>query len=605
MRNLGIVGVCLAAVGCGGGAHHEAMRPEQPKAAEATGRTSIPAVDGPASPLVVDWKAEQRADLEEVIHDGIAVLSWSDKGLTLLKRCRVTGNYGYLPVQVKTDVVRLETADDVQASLPLGGLGIAGKIGGEFSKGTTLDIALAMVGKRRTTWNDVSKDDLEGQCDGASHYVRAILVGAFAMKTGSRAKAAAAVEIFGAGTSGQSSSSKDVATTDGKLSACESATGEENKPPSGCGAILRLELEPIAKESSGKKPATKPAAKEEPTAKAEAVEGCPPGFVFSGGACKKGGADRPHACAPTDASDCEKQCEKGDAASCDRHGSLILGGKAGPADTAKAQAAFSKACSAGYANACGNLGVSHLSGKDRDPKKAMAAFEKGCAMGSARACDSAGFMALNGLAGPKDAARALKMYVKGCEGGDFGACTNAGFLYAGGGGAGVQRDDQKALQYASRACFGGNATACGNAGYKVELGQSVAANPKMALTLYERACRLDPGQCFRAGLFLSVGAAGVPKNEAKSKAMLEKACQVGTGTETVACVVSGGKPNTSGLEHTVKTMKPQCDTKEGRACTFLGMAEYGLGKKGPAAGHLKDACGYKDPLGCELAKKLK
>lgn len=604
MRNLGIVSVCLATAGCGGGAHHEAMRPEQPKAAEATGRTSVPAVDGPASPLVVDWKAEQRADLEEVIHDGIAVLSWSDKGLSLLKRCRVTGNYGYLPVQVKTDVVRLETADDVQASLPLGGLGIAGKIGGEFSKGTTLDIALAMVGKRRTTWSEVSKDDLEGQCDGASHYVRAILVGAFAMKTGTRAKAAAAVEIFGAGTSGQSSSSKDVATTDGKLSACESATGDESKPPSGCGAILRLELEPIAKESSGKKAPAKPASnKEEPTAKAEAVEGCPPGFVFSGGACKKGDKDRPHACQPTDASDCEAQCSKGDASSCDRFGTLVLAGKQGSPDRAKAQAAFEKACNAGYANGCTNLGVSLMIGKD--VAGAKTALDKACLRGSPRACNIVGTMALSGQGGPKDAARALRYFVKGCEGGDFGACTDAGFLYAGGGGAGVPRDDQKALTYASRACFGGNSTACGNAGYKVELGQSVTANPKLALSLYERACKLDPGQCFRAGLLLSVGAQGVPKNEPKAKSLLEKACQVGSGTETIACVVSGGKPNTAGLEHTVKTMKPQCDTKEGRACSFLGMAEYGLGKKGPAAGHLKDACSYKDPLGCELAKKLK
>jgi hypothetical protein len=36
----------------------------QTSAAQATGRTSVLVVDGPGSPLVVDWKAEQRADLE-------------------------------------------------------------------------------------------------------------------------------------------------------------------------------------------------------------------------------------------------------------------------------------------------------------------------------------------------------------------------------------------------------------------------------------------------------------------------------------------------------------------------------------------------------------
>jgi uncharacterized protein len=610
-----IIACSLAAAalmsGCGGGAH-DAMRPDQPTAAKATGRVSIPAVDGPSSPLVVDWKAEQRADLEEAIHDGIAVVAWDDKGLRLLKGCHVTGNYGYLPVQVKKDVVRLETADDVQANLPLGGIGLVGKIGGGFSSGTTLDIALAMVGKRRTTWNAVARDDLEGNCDGATHYVRAILVGAFAMKTGSRAKAEAAVEIFGAGTSGQSSSSKDVDTSDGKLEACEKASGDEEKPPSNCGALLRLELEPIAKEGSHATAAPAKPEKESQEVKSVAVEGCPPGFVFSAGACKKGGADRPHACSPMDANECDAQCKKGDAASCDRLGTLIATGKKGPPDAAAALAAFKKSCDGDYGNGCANLGVRLLFGPNHDAAQAATALDKGCMNGSARACEIMGEVFLFGQGGQaKDAVKSLKYFAKGCDGGDFVACTNAGFLYAGGGGAAVSRDDQKALRYAQRACFGGVATACGNAGYKIELGESVNANPKLALALYERACRLDKPECFRAGLLYMTGGKGVTKDDAKAKALLGTACKSGGGLDAVACVVEakvfGGsdKGNPGGLAHTTKVMAPQCDQKDGRACTFLGIAEYGQGKKADAAKHLGAACGFKDPLGCELKQKLK
>ena len=193
--------------GCGSSGVGPAVRPEQPTGAGATGRTTIKPVDGPATPLIVDWKAEERADLEEVIHDGVAIVAWKNDGLRLLKRCRLKGEYGYLPIQVKKDVVRLESAQDVAANLPLGGLGIVGKIGGELERGTTLDIAMAMVGKRRTTWADVAKDDLKGECGDATHYVRAILVGAFAMQTGAKAKVRGAVEIFGAGVSGGSGSS--------------------------------------------------------------------------------------------------------------------------------------------------------------------------------------------------------------------------------------------------------------------------------------------------------------------------------------------------------------------------------------------------------------
>ncbi len=249
-RALVAVGLTTGLASCGGGAH-DAVRPNQPTAGDAMGRSTIKAVEGASSPLVVDWKSEERADLEEAIHDGVAIVAWDDKGLRLLKRCKLAGDYGYLPVQVKKDVVRLETADEVRASLPLGGLGIVGKIGGGFEKGTTLDIALAMVGKRRTTWNDVKRDDLKGTCEGATHYIRAILVGAFTMKTGTTGKAAAAVEIFGAGGGGSTSSSKDVGSSDGKVADCDKATGEETKPPGQCAAILRIELEPIAAGGGG------------------------------------------------------------------------------------------------------------------------------------------------------------------------------------------------------------------------------------------------------------------------------------------------------------------------------------------------------------------
>lgn len=632
-------------VGCGAGS---ALRPEQPTAADATGRSTVAAVEGPSSPLIVDWKAEQRADLEEVIHDGIAVVSWDKQGLRLLKRCHVAGDYGYLPVSVKKDVVRLETADDVQASLPLGGLGIAGKIGGGFSSGTTLDIALAMVGKRRTTWNDVTQDELTGKCDGATHYVRAILVGAFAMKTGSRAKAAAAAEIFGAGTSGESSSSKDVATSDGKLDACEGTTGNEETPPAHCQAILRLELEPIAK--AGTSPTKQPEkpGQNPPTVKPDVTEGCADGFVFSGGACKKARPDLAHACAPDDGPDCEAQCEKGDATSCDRLGALVSAGKHGAADPKKALTLFEKACDGGYADGCTNLGVSLLIGGSPDPARAAAVLEKACQSGSARACGIAGELAMNdsppatpeepdapvdegsmpggspgkpsfvqkGSAnvptsgGPiKDAKKALRFMVKGCEGGNMISCTNAGFLYAGGGGASVPRDDKKALTYGRRACFGGNATACGNAGYKIELGQSVKADPKQALSLYDRACRLSPGECFRSGMLLSVGATGVAKDDKKAKALLTKSCASGNGIEALACVVGkllygeSKAPAASGLAHVASIMKPQCDQKDARACTFLGIAEIGKGQKAPGKAHLAAACKLGDSLACALAKR--
>jgi hypothetical protein len=598
------LGLSSTLLGCGSA--HDALRPEQPTAAEAMGRATIKAVDGASSPLVVDWKAEDRADLEESVHDGIAIVAWDDKGLRLLKRCHLTGDYGYLPVQVKKDVVRLESADEVRASLPLGGLGIAGKIGGGFESGKTIDIALAMVGKRRTTWGDVAASDLTGTCEGATHYVRAILVGAFVMKTGTRAKEEAAVEIFGAGVNGGSASSKEVSSTDGKVEDCDRATGEEKKPPGQCSAILRIELEPLSKGGS-----TKPAPKADQEPTAEAAQACPEGFVFAKGACHQSKPDLPHLCAPGDAVDCKAQCDKGSAASCNRLGSLIASGKAPAKDPGAAAAAFDKACQGGEANGCTNLGISLLWGGNKDTGRAVKSLDLGCRMGSARACELAGEAWMNGTAGTKDVARAVKLYSKGCEGGDYVACTNAGFLFTGAGGAAVERNDELAIAFGRRACFGGEAVACGNIGYKVELGEGVKANPQVASVLYDRACKLSSPECFRSGMLFAFGAAGVTKDDKKSKAFLEQSCKAGSGLNTISCVVatalygSAQAPNKHGLEHTVSIMKGQCDQKEGRACAFLGIAEYGLGQKGDAQRDLKLSCSFKDNLGCELARRLK
>jgi hypothetical protein len=331
------------------------------------------------------------------------------------------------------------------------------------------------------------------------------------------------------------------------------------------------------------------------------------GFVFSKGGCKKAKADVAHLCAVGDAADCKTQCEKGSSGSCDRLGSILS-----RRDPNAALSAFDKACTAGFPNACANLGIGLLYGSSRDPERAVKALQLGCLTGSPRACEAAGEVWLEGLAGGKDAAKALRYFARGCEGGDYTACTNAGFMYSGGGGAGVARDDQKAIDYGQRACFGGVPMACGNIGYKVELGEGVAANPTVAFKLYERACKLSTSECFRAGFLFETGASGIPHDDGKAKTLLDLSCKAGGGLSGLACVVGNtlyGSPVTGLSKSTLadigSKMKGQCDAKDGRACTFLGISEYGLGHKPEAQRALKQGCSFRDTLGCDLAKKLK
>jgi hypothetical protein len=141
---LGLTFATLTALdGCGAGQVSAAVRPKEATAAEGIGEGPCREADTGSESLVVDWKPEQHGDLELLMKGNVAIL-------------------------------------------PLGGIGIAGSISAEMARGSTLDVAMIMVGKVKTTWAKVQADELKGDCDGATHFVKGAMVGAFVMQTGTK-----------------------------------------------------------------------------------------------------------------------------------------------------------------------------------------------------------------------------------------------------------------------------------------------------------------------------------------------------------------------------------------------------------------------------------
>ena len=207
-RVLSLLGLGFATLtaldGCGAGGVGAAVRPKEATAAEGIGEGPCHEADNSGEPLVVDWKPEQRGDLELLMKENVAIVSYSCKGFKLLKDCKVDGKYGFLGMSSKEQVVKLNNADEVKANLPLGGIGIAGNISAEMARGSTLDVAMIMIGKVKTTWAKVQADELKGDCDGATHFVKGAMVGAFVMETGTKGEVKSAAQMFGAGASGAS-----------------------------------------------------------------------------------------------------------------------------------------------------------------------------------------------------------------------------------------------------------------------------------------------------------------------------------------------------------------------------------------------------------------
>jgi TPR repeat protein len=599
-----ILASAVALSSCGGGTPADLLRPKDPTAAGALGEGAgaCHQVEKYGEPLVVDWKPDQRGDLEEVMHDGVAVVAYDCSGIKLLKQCHVEGTYGYLGMTKREQVVRLQSADELRANLPLSGLKIAGEIGGELSRGSTLDIALVTVGKKRTTWKSPTRDDLKGDCAGATHVVRGASVGAFALQTGTRAEAKTSVQIFGAGAGGGSSSSRDVNDKEGDPTACAAASPDSPGAPAQCGAAVRIELVGIADAAAKEPPKTpdKPAADDKTHALEVEAEPCPQGLVLIEGKCTTPTEAKPHQCEPSDQADCQKQCDKGHAGSCGALGAYFEGRTH---EYDKALVALKKGCDGGDVRSCVNLGGMTLEGigTKADPVAAAPLFDSACSNGDAVGCARLGAAYHAGTGVTHDDAKAAGLLRKGCEGGQAHACGELGQMMRDG--TGVAKDDAGALVLLRRGCNGGDARACNSAGEQVEARDAISAS-----IFYQRGCfesdfKESGRSCAGLGRVLQ---AGPMANEARSKDAFQWACNKMNSLGCAVLKVAWGdsRPVFPDIGEQIR-LEGTCNGGDARACSILGVMQVATGNAQIGKMTLDRACNMNDQWGCALKAKAK
>jgi uncharacterized protein len=569
-------------VGCGPGGAAEAVRPKDPTANDLLGeqQADCRSVQNGAQPLIVDWKPEQRGDLEVAMKDGLAVVRYGCDGIELLGDCKIDGEYGFIGMTRKEQLVRLENADEVKANLPFSG----GSIGGELARGSTIDIAMVLIGKRRTTWSEPSKDDLKGSCDGATHYVRGANVGAFAVETGTRAKVRAAADILLASGSAQSDSKKAMKNRDGDPSSCAKASPNADAPPDQCGAAIRIVLAPIRQKAPELEPAAAPAPAADRT--------CPEGLVLADGKCTKPEAAPAYQCEPASLDECKAQCDKGHAGSCAAHGRALA-----RSDEASARAAFQKACDGGDASGCSGLG-SLLP----DAAQAVAAFEKGCTGGDAPGCRMLGVALREGKQIAKDEARAVSLFDQACDGGDDIGCAQAAKAYAAGQGA--AKDEAKAAKLHKRACDGSVGESCAGIAQLYESGApGVGKSPILAETMYRRGCQRNSAEaCVGLGRML---AAAKPARMDEAKLAFSRGCGGRDALGCAAMKVLFGEQRPVVADPRLKMELGQaCTRGNHRACASAGLLDAGAGM--PAARlNLERACRGGDGFACLVLEKTK
>src|SRR5262249_41499793 len=154
--------------------------------------------------------------------------------------CHIDGSYGFLAFSRKEQRIRFDNADEVKANLPTFGVSLLHDLSGDLKADSTVDLAMILIGKKRTTVREAKRESLRGgdACSGATHFVRGAFLGAFAMGTGTHGGAHLGTGLFGA----ESSSSRLANFRDGNPSSCQQVTSGAPSAPDECDALVRLEL---------------------------------------------------------------------------------------------------------------------------------------------------------------------------------------------------------------------------------------------------------------------------------------------------------------------------------------------------------------------------
>lgn len=210
---------------------------------DARGQSRCGVMKSSARPLIIEWPPSDRAALEGLVAAGKGLIAVRYEGceMEIVRRCTVPGQYDYTAVEPKRDDQLFRSADDLYAKIPLG----AAQLEAELERHGALSLAMTVAGEHHAPRGRVDRDELSGDCERATHVITTISVGAFRLSAQAGARIGAGGRL-GAGPAAGANSSADRAfdRNDGDPERCFANNGG-SAPTAGCGALLRLEVEPI------------------------------------------------------------------------------------------------------------------------------------------------------------------------------------------------------------------------------------------------------------------------------------------------------------------------------------------------------------------------
>ena len=199
------------------------------------GQATCKVAKDPLNPLIVEWPGTSKVSLDSQSQKGLVVVSYVGCVLKVLTSCQAGGAYDLKPVTPVRDKVSIENETELYARLPLG----VASLKGELSTAQRLDLEYVAIGQREAAKPPVS---LSGECAGATHYVRSIMVGAYGLDAVGKGKVAGGATVGESGAGGERSESVRRLRGSGDVVKCAVAGAKVED----CGAVLQLGLAPLA-----------------------------------------------------------------------------------------------------------------------------------------------------------------------------------------------------------------------------------------------------------------------------------------------------------------------------------------------------------------------
>jgi formylglycine-generating enzyme required for sulfatase activity len=196
----------------------------------------------PLNPLIVEWPGTSKAALDSASQRGIVVVSYVGCALKVLTQCKAGQSYEFRSVTPIRDKISMATESDIYARLPLG----AAALKGELATAGQLDLEYVVVGQREAV---KPPSMLQGDCQGATHYLRSIMVGAYGLSAVGKAKAGVGAGMGQAGIGGSHREEVRRLRGSGDVEQCAAVTDASST--ASCNAVLQLGLAPLMASGGG------------------------------------------------------------------------------------------------------------------------------------------------------------------------------------------------------------------------------------------------------------------------------------------------------------------------------------------------------------------